>query len=142
MMLSDDELLAAFESTSLPFSEWTHEAHLRIAFQYVRRGGLAAAVAILRERIQAYNAAHGVPTTPTRGYHETITRAWAAVMFAVVEDSRFEGDSISFLRSRRDLLATDYLLRYYSRERLFSMEARCDYVEPDLSPLPRDPSNC
>ena len=41
----------------------------------------------------------------------------------------------------RDLLATslgrsDWLLTYWSRETLFSVEARRAWVEPDLAPLP------
>jgi hypothetical protein len=30
----------------------------------------------------------------------------------------------------------DWPLRFYSRERLFSVEARLSYIEPDLQPLP------
>ena len=33
--LSDDELLNAFEDTTLPFAEWIHRAHLGVAYIYL-----------------------------------------------------------------------------------------------------------
>lgn len=30
--MTDEELLAAFENCSLPHSEWTHRAHVRVAY--------------------------------------------------------------------------------------------------------------
>lgn len=87
--------------------------------------------------IRAYNAATGVPNTDTDGYHETITvaslraaRAWLG---------QRAGEPLA--ATLAGLLASDYgrsgwLLAYWSRTRLFSVEARRAWVEPDLQPLP------
>jgi hypothetical protein len=66
------------------------------------------------------------------GYHETITLAWVAVIerFLGVRDPNVP---VSVLAG--ELLGQcghkDYLLRFYSRERLFSEEARARWVPPD-----------
>ena len=35
--MSDDEFLAQFENCTLPFDQWTHRAHVRVAYLYLRR---------------------------------------------------------------------------------------------------------
>ncbi len=40
--------LNAFEDQSLPFEEWTHEAHLRMAFSYIREHGKEAAIPLIK----------------------------------------------------------------------------------------------
>ena len=42
--IGDDSFMKAFEDTTLPFSEWTHEAHLRMAWNYIREDGVDKAV--------------------------------------------------------------------------------------------------
>ncbi len=32
--MTDDEFLAAFEDCTLPFEQWHHRAHVRVAFLY------------------------------------------------------------------------------------------------------------
>jgi len=125
--MTDDEFLTAFEDTTLPREEWTHLAHVRMAFLYLTRSPTAAdALDEIRRRIQAYNLSKGNP----RGYHETITVAFARL----VDDALRRESILDFegLRAARpDLFASDVLLRFYSRERLYSAEARAVFVEPD-----------
>ena len=66
-------LVRAFEDTSLPRAEWTHRAHLTVALWYLTRHSGREATARIRTGIKRYNAAKGVLTTPTGGYHETLT---------------------------------------------------------------------
>lgn len=133
---NDADLLAGFESTTLPFAEWTHEAHLRVAYLHLLQMAPAAALATMRRRIQAYNKAHDVPTTPTRGYHETITAAWIRVLAARLAEIGPADDSLAFFRRNAEFLEKGYLLRFYSTERLMSLDARAKFVEPDLEVLP------
>ena len=65
--MTDDQLLVAFESLALPFSQWTHRAHVRVAFCYLRRHPFDEALARMRAGIRAYNAHHAVPDGPTSG---------------------------------------------------------------------------
>ena len=91
----------------------------------------------MRDGILRLNQAHGVPTTPTRGYHETITRFY---MHVVAHHLRVEpaGDDWADRANRlyRRLGARDLPLRHYSEARLKSAEARARWVEPDLRPMP------
>jgi hypothetical protein len=69
-----ERLVARFEDGTLPKAEWTHRAHLAVALWYGTRLPFEEALVAMRDGIQRNNAAHGVVTTPTGGYHETITR--------------------------------------------------------------------
>lgn len=130
-------LVSRFADGTLPKAEWTHEAHLLVGLWHVERFGPGEALARLRDGIRGLNDAHGTPNTPSSGYHETVTRAYVTLLAAFVEGCP-PGLSIDDLAAQllADGLATrNALLRCYSRERLFSAEARADWREPDRAPL-------
>jgi hypothetical protein len=79
--VNDDEFLAAFESATIANSEFRHREHLRMAWLYVRREGPTIGEVRIREGIQRFAAAHGVPHL----YPETLTGFWARLMTHVVE---------------------------------------------------------
>ena len=54
--VTDDEFLSAFETHTLPFAEWTHRAHVKVAFLYLRDLPLDAALDKVPPGIRAYNA--------------------------------------------------------------------------------------
>lgn len=135
--MSDDALITAFEDTTLPFESWTHEAHLRVACIYLMRLGPDRALDEMRTRIRAYNAAHNVPSTPTRGYHETITVAWIRALTPIVHQHAGEAGSLGVLARAPEVRDQGYLHRFYSRGLLASPEARAAFVPPDVAPLPR-----
>jgi len=131
--LDDDALWAAFHARTLSHARWNHAAHLRIAWMHLERYSLEEAHLRMRAGIVRLNAAHGLVESPARGYHETLTRVW----LLLVADLRRQGratDSRAFLAAND--LHRDAPLRFYSRERLFSLEARSIYVPPDLGSLP------
>jgi hypothetical protein len=74
------DLVARFTEGTLPASEWTHRAHLTVALWYASHHAPAEALRLMRDGILRLNQAHGVPNTPTRGYHETITRFYMHVV--------------------------------------------------------------
>jgi hypothetical protein len=121
---------------TLPKPEWTHAAHFAAAFWLLSRPDRDA----MREMpglIRAYNEATGVANTDSTGYHETITLASLRAARAWLNARPHE----MLHASLRELLASDYgrsdwLLAYWSRPLLFSVEARRAWVEPDLRPLP------
>ncbi|MHC5541870.1 hypothetical protein ACYOEI_26930 [Singulisphaera rosea] len=131
-----EDMIAGFEDGSLPRSEWTHGNHLVMALWYLRSLDPAEAGAKIRDGIRRYNGRQGNPG----GYHETITRAWIVVI------ERFLGTkdrAVSVAALAEELLQecgdTEYLLRFYSRERLFSPEARLVWVPPDLRGIGESP---
>ncbi len=132
-----ERVVTGFRDGTLPQSEWTHRAHLTVALWHATHHDAAEALDLVRAGILRLNAAHGVPTTPTRGYHETITRFYMQVVRHFVEQDGREGDWAE--RANR-LVARfgnrELPLRHYSEARLESAEARAGWVEPDLRPLP------
>ena len=131
------ELLRRFEDCTLPREEWTHAAHLTVALWHLLQFDWPEAVARVRRGIKRYNATHGIVTTPTGGYHETLTLFWLRAVRTFLEAERNEGRSLVSLANELVATAdTGLPLRHYTRERLFSPEARANWVEPDLKPLP------
>ena len=83
-----ESLIDLFEHQRLPQSEWTHRAHLRVALYYLRRLEPDMALELIRELIQQLNLVHQVLTTPERGYHETRTRVWLAILLHGIESGK------------------------------------------------------
>ncbi|MFL6547069.1 MAG: hypothetical protein ACJ8OJ_00145 [Povalibacter sp.] len=121
---------------TLPKSDWTHASHFAAAFWMFERSGMNPMHEMPRI-IRAYNESTGVANTDTTGYHETITiaslravRAWRAERAAMPLHAALE----SLLES--PLGRSDWLLTYWSKPLLFSVEARRSWVDPDLKELP------
>lgn len=134
-MRSLENLVAAFLDLTLPKAEWTHQAHLRVGLWHVFYLAAPEAMNVLRERIKAYNASVGGKNTDTEGYHETITQFYVftiANFLSEVDRNRPLSDlAEELIHYHGD---HDLPLRFYSKERLSSKEARLGYVEPDLPP--------
>jgi hypothetical protein len=129
-------LVRGFEDCTLPRDEWTHAAHLTVALWHLLQYDWPEAVERVRLGIKRYNAAHGIVTTPTGGYHETLTLYWLRHVRAFLEDGRNEARPLVALAN--ELVATadrNLPLEHYTRERLFSPEARAAWVEPDRKRL-------
>ena len=128
----DRRFLERFESCTLPESEWTHLAHIRVAWVCYRLIAPADPIKRIRRGILAYNTA--VLGRPEM-YHETVTVAFSMLVANRVQDGESWAD---FAIRIDDLLdkKSPILLRYYSSDRLFSAEARKRFVEPDLKALP------
>lgn len=129
----DDALWRAFHDGTLPAAQWTHAAHLRVAWLHLARYELDEAHLRIRVGIIRLNAAHGLVETAERGYHETLTRVWLVLVRAARRRAA-SADSTS-VPSQPGLERTAPL-QYYSRDRLFSVEARARFVSPDLAELP------
>ncbi len=144
--MTDSELLAGFLAPSLTEKEWTHRAHVRVAWLLLESSKAASPPARLdlafqrmRDGLHILNASHNVPDALTRGYHETITLAFLRVIDAARAETP-STDSDSFCNARPDLMTKAALLKHYSRERLTSAEAKARFIEPDLEPLPPLPA--
>jgi hypothetical protein len=129
-------LVERFEDATLPHAEWTHRAHLTVALWYASHHPAPEALERMRDGILRLNAAQGVVTTPTRGYHETITRFYMHVVSRHVADAGTAGDWAD--RANRFVArfgSRELPLAHYSEARLKSAEARYGWVEPDVRPL-------
>ena len=121
---------------TLPKPEWTHSAHFAAAVWLLSRPDRDA-MHEMPGLIRAYNEATGVANTDSTGYHETITLASLRAARAWLHARPHKALHVSLA----ELLASsygrsDWLLAYWSRPLLFSVEARRRWVDPDLAPLP------
>ncbi|MDJ1505127.1 hypothetical protein [Xanthocytophaga agilis] len=130
------ELIYGFESGTLPKEKWTHEAHLLMALWYLWSYSSNEAIPRICEGIQKYNIASGGQNTDTSGYHETLTLFWISVVAKFLEKHILE-TSIEALANQlvEEKYPTSLPLNYYSREQVFSVQARKEWVEPDIKPL-------
>jgi hypothetical protein len=123
---------------NLPRPEWTHEAHLAACLWIVAERPDIVPERDLPGIIARYNESVGGVNSDTEGYHETITQCFLRGVRAFLARTR---PGLSLVdQVNGPLLAEegrrDWPLRFYSRELLFSKEARRGWVEPDL-PGPR-----
>ncbi|HEY7115853.1 MAG TPA: hypothetical protein VH475_04650 [Tepidisphaeraceae bacterium] len=142
--MSDEEFLRAFEQRTLPFDHWTHRAHVKVAFLYLRALPFGAALEKIRVGIRAYNATHHVPDGPTSGYHETTTVAFLRLVAATLAayGSKFPTpDADAFCDTHPQLLTRHVLRLFYSPQSRMDPRAKAEFIEPDLAPLPRIVSN-
>jgi hypothetical protein len=126
--LEDRELAHAFESCTLPPSEFTHRNHVRIAWLYLRDAPLLEAVARFRDSLQRYAASVGAAAK----YHETITFAFVFLIHERMQRSPLPTFD-EFAGANPDLLGP-VLERYYRPETLASDLARRTFLMPDTSP--------
>lgn len=122
---------------SLPREDWTHEAHLASCTWIVRDRLDIDPVTDMSGIISGYNVAAGGVNDDTQGYHETITQVYIAGVKAHLAEVGGEiqlHEAVNMLllsaRGRRDLP-----LRFYSKELLFSIPARREFVPPDRASL-------
>ncbi|TCM19610.1 hypothetical protein EDF56_103253 [Novosphingobium sp. PhB165] len=124
--------------TSWPYAEWSHAAHFAAALWLLRHPAVLTGHGGIEAVIRRYNRAVGVPESPTRGFHATITEA--SMRVAARELARHGKDAplSRVLAGIMDspLGRSGWLLVHWSEARLMSPEARAGWIEPDLVPLP------
>jgi hypothetical protein len=125
-------------SCTLPRTEWTHAAHFAAALWLMRYRPDLDAAQTMPGLIRSYNQSVGRMNDDSGGYHETITlaslRAARGVLDAYPPDMPVHRIVNALMWS--SLANPNWLLEYWSRERLMSVEARRTWVEPDLKSLP------
>jgi hypothetical protein len=128
-----EEFISRFERCLVRKEEWTHEAHLVAGFWYVHSLGAERALDWMRLCIRNHNERVGTPNTDSSGYHETITRLYLHGIEGHLRNhphQDFEACLATLLAS--ELAESAWPLALYSRGRLFSTQARREWVEPDI----------
>ena len=131
---ADRAFLESFETCAIAPSAFHHREHVRLAYVYLCDGDVVDAHRRLRASLLAFLAHNGVD--PAK-YHETITRAWILAVDHFMERAEPAASFDDFIAANPRLLDTSIMLTHYSKERLFSDEARAAFVEPDLDPIPK-----
>jgi hypothetical protein len=137
---NDTEIARAggkFLDRSLPKPEWTHAAHFAVTLWLMRHRPDLDLKTEMPGLIRGFNEATGTPNTDTGGYHETITLASLGAVRAMLAAAPAQPLHEILDRLLDSPLGdSKWLLEHWSRERLFSVEARRRWLAPDLKPLP------
>ncbi|HEX6125410.1 MAG TPA: hypothetical protein VFZ23_08545 [Pyrinomonadaceae bacterium] len=127
------DLVRSFEDATISRDHWKHAEHLVVAIYYLTRHDLETAYGKMRDGIlNLLVKGFGVDLSKEMPYHETVTLFW---MKTVAEYNASENGA-SLLEKANEVAYKwdkDYPLKFYSRELLFSDDARGRYVDPDLT---------
>ena len=127
------DLVRSFEDGTVSRDVWKHAEHLVVALYYLTKYDLDAAYAKMRSGIlNLLVKGFGVDLTKEMPYHETITLFW----MRTVADYNASKNGASLLEKANEVAYKwdkDHPLKFYSRELLFSDEARARYVEADVA---------
>ncbi len=121
---------------SLPRPEWTHEAHLAACLWLLTERPDIHPEHQLPDIIRSYNLSVGGVNDDTQGYHETLTQLYIRGVRRFLAHNAAGGlaERVNALLAS-GMGARDWPLRFYSRELLFSVAARREWVEPDLAAI-------
>jgi len=106
-----------------------------MAYLYAAQYPYHAALSRMRQSIQDYNRSQQIPDAPDRGYHETITVAFMRLVCTELVRSGPFPSSDAFCDCHPEFLDKSLLLKFYSKNRIMSEEAKRSFVEPDLAEL-------
>ncbi|KAI9202690.1 flavin reductase like domain-containing protein [Polychytrium aggregatum] len=135
--VGDEVFMRAFEEGWLSFNEWTHRAHLRMAWIYLQEAeSKNDAYPLIREGIQKYNAAN--QHLITHGYNDTITQFYVDMLHLIISAERTQDDGqsrsattratqedfLDFLKRYPFLEDQGYIGRFYSKEHIRSAKAK------------------
>ena len=125
--MTDEQLVAAFESTELPGDQFSHTEHVRVAWCYLQRSSLPDALMRFSTGLQRFATAKGA----SGKYHETVTVAWMLIVADRLSNAR-ELAWEAFAAANPDLFShpspVDLL---YRPDTLASDRARYGFVMPD-----------
>ncbi|GLU56581.1 hypothetical protein [Dyadobacter frigoris] len=127
-------LVDKFVSKTLPEEKWTHFAHLTVGLWFISNYGLQETSVLMPAYIADYNESLGKENTDFSGYHETITQFWIWLLDRYWKQVKEEK---TLLHAVNDLTNSPYgdpsnFLKFYSRELIFSVEARRKFLKPDI----------
>ena len=127
--------LRQLESSTLPASEFTHQAHLYAAWAYRRQYPAAEAAVRCARALSRYAMAQGA----AEKYHHTLTMSLLSILYHRAQQMpAMVQEWPVFLAQCDDVLhdAKAVLFQYYSDDRLNQDVARRAFVPPDRMPLP------
>lgn len=127
-----------FRDCTLPKAEWTHAAHFAAAIWLIARCPDVDPERDMPGMIRRYNESVGGVNSDSEGYHETTTlaslRMTRAHLAAEPVDAPLHAVHARLMSG--PLGQRDWPLVHWSRERLFSPEARRHWLDPDIKSLP------
>ena len=130
--LSDQEFVYQFENIILDPKLFSHEAHLRIAWIYIKNNNIDYAIAQLREQLIKFVTHLGA----REKYNETVTVAAVKAVYHFYLKSNSENFK-SFIEEFPRLKTNfkDLLVQHYNIDVFNSEMAKSSFLEPDKLPF-------
>lgn len=126
-----ETVIESFENGTISRTDWKHAEHLTVALYYLSHHDYDTAYHKMRDGIFNLLRAFEVDFSKEMPYHETLTVFW----LKTVDEFRLTKHGCSILETCNELIEKhdkDFPLKFYSREKLFSDEARARFLEGDL----------
>lgn len=132
-----NDIIVGFRTRTLPKEQFTHLAHLIVGLDVLTAVPVQSALPIMRTNICAYNESVGGKNTDHAGYHETITRFFLEAQAEFMWQNKDAQSFVELVARLQGSVLTErpFMFQFYSKERLFSVEARRGWLSPDLQPL-------
>jgi hypothetical protein len=118
---------------AFPAADFNHRAHLRLAYVYLSENDVETAHRAMRETLRNFIRCNGID--PAK-YHETLTRAWIMAVRHFMDSTSSSDSFDSFIEQNPRMLDAAIMMTHYTREVLYSDQARAGFVEPDRDPIP------
>ncbi|KAG0164757.1 hypothetical protein DFQ28_004109 [Apophysomyces sp. BC1034] len=131
--VGEQVFMKAFEDNTLDTRRWMHRAHVRMAWNHLRELGKEEAIPTIKKQIRAHFEKN---PAKKQMYHETITAFYIHLVDLAIKTDGNEDDFFTFIHHFPALGSPRTIDTYYSQELLKSEEARHQFVQPDLKPLP------
>ncbi|KAI9249753.1 flavin reductase like domain-containing protein [Phascolomyces articulosus] len=137
--VGEQVFMKAFEDSNLDAKLWTHRAHVRMAWNYLRELGKEKATPVIKDAIRRH-----FEMNPTKQleYHETITSFYIHLVDLALQQQKQstmvkdEDDFFEFMEQFPVLTNRRYIHKFYSPQILKSSKARQHFILPDIEPLP------
>lgn len=127
------EVVGAFEDATISREAWKHAEHLTVALHYLTLHDIETATTKMRAGIfKLLTEGFALDLSKEMPYHETLTIFWMRTVDTYLRST----NGASLLEKANGLVEKydkDYPMRFYTREYLFSDEARAGFVEGDIA---------
>lgn len=127
--LSDSEFEMHFKQCEMSPAEFTHEAHLRLAWIHIDRYGIQLALRNIPVQLRNFVEAAGAQDK----YNETLSVAGVKTMFHFMRKARnpnFNGLLQEFPRLKNNF--KELIAAHYSFDNFNNQNAKEFFIEPDL----------
>jgi hypothetical protein len=124
-------VVRGFENGTIPRDKWRHAEHLTVALYYVSNHDFDSALTKMRHGIFNLLKSFKVDFIKEMPYHETLTVFWIKTVYDF-NNSKKDAPILAVCNELIEKFDKNYPFQFYSRERLFSEEARAGFVEADL----------
>ncbi len=130
--LNDAEFAQRFENCSLEPSLFNHEAHLRLAWYYIKEFGVEKAIKKTCASIKQFDLVHGKGDK----FHTTVTVASVKMVYHFMQKSQnFDFQTFMHKFPRLKIAFKELLDQHYGIDIFSNEEARVRYINPDILPF-------